>query len=1447
MFDEDIIADPDEFDDYLSSEVGDRPQPLSEAQIDAQATIDGTSMKERTWPALESAADNDMTESQYLAQCIRGARARIVLENQATIEAAAAHDSTVSRLTNFQAEVEALDIEGQIADKLNDIIPVINTCAYSFVEKVAELTTAYETFEAASNIAANLYSGAIRGGAPMEEVLRSLDAAKNRGTESISNTTEPDEILSGLVKNSLMGISHYFRQNTDTTGFGISGAGGTYTVSDADNDVGHGPMAFMQNGVYFDQTHGGGAVYGDPDSPTASTRDPMATSTAVEAQRVVAETAGTGGNRSGYSSALPEPNSSDFEWSDPQVVLNYYLVLIAIQVYFCGVLKNFVGGQSSAGDFSNSNLGAILYLCTTYDDSNTAPSWMHYSRLWYISTMQSNDHRGDNSSSLIFGSGLQGPTGNDDFKESPNLLNLSICPHDNTEATTNIWNLASDAVTLALDAGANRSIASAARTFIQVGQDRAQILYEALQCIYDEWEKMTDLEDDITHQINSLSSFEHLQEGDYDAAALERYSRSVIEDVRSSMADLDDIAAVFYSRNPERQFFKEQCYLLTHIFTFAEHKKENIDRRVRSLSAIHSAGGDVDAGLALAVLDESSSGSELRQQASELEGDGYDVSISGGYSKKTLPYYGYNIQGPNYQEKYGALQFNSSLLIDGDPYAFLNKLVVSRDQGPLINIPNQTLQFLQPFIRLFKVEYDDNNNERDIEIKFDAYRTDFETMLYSTAKLRNSGVGLKSFEFTYDGDNPFGAKKSIKAQLKIFSNTFDELFVSRNDSSAPYRYIDLALKTLNVGASNYEDIIRENNELQKLNFRLKVQVGWSLPAGGANSAALNDLNMTEGQIEELNTALRSSIQTLNLIPTIHNFQIDDLGRVTLDIKYLAYIDELFDQARFNVFSEADTAGKRVIRNLEMKYFQGAGRCDSSSLREIKEAYASEVDEEVALSISELVDQMIKLDRIYYVQMDVEQIRDFVSMGPWSDASPPIIYDDDSWSSQLQTEINSALVGYRQRNDADDYNENRRLISASLAAINPDYQVLSFFYLSDLIDTLLANIEHELQVIPAKILEYAEKSSASLHITATDRNQKIDEYRKYEKAFRKLRYILGPVEFVKPNGESSFVNLGDIPISVKYWFEWLTSTMLDKEDSYYSLSNFMNDFLNKFVRQFLNSDRCFGYNIRQNLRMNQASVTGPQDAEYRVDPMSNTYNGFVKDPVTMNYLRSGVVRANIDNGRIFAQPVLMDTGDSDYLRINTYDEVNYMIYFVGRTFPTDAMCGVKADDERYGIYHYQIGRDRGLVKTVKLTKTSTPGLQEVRFEQQGYDGLEQLRVVYDAEIQSYANTNTYPGTYIFIEPKGFSPTNLIGVDGDEIGDLTKYGIGGYYMIIRSTHKYAPGEANSIIEAKWVNQIYCGDTPGARPPRQMVQSTSGPEDSSDIDCSGFANRASRASGA
>jgi hypothetical protein len=158
------------------------------------------------------------------------------------------------------------------------------------------------------------------------------------------------------------------------------------------------------------------------------------------------------------------------------------------------------------------------------------------------------------------------------------------------------------------------------------------------------------------------------------------------------------------------------------------------------------------------------------------------------------------------------------------------------------------------------------------------------------------------------------------------------------------------------------------------------------------------------------------------------------------------------------------------------------------------------------------------------------------------------------------------------------------------------------------------------------------------------------------------------------------------------------------------------------------------------------------------------------------------------------------------------EFNYFVYFAGQVQPIDKMKGRRLDvkngngnvteqgDESRGIFHYMLGRDKGLIKNISLSKTQTRGLAEVRFEQDGYDGLRQLRVVYDVDIDCFANVNTYPGTYIYVDPSGFDP----GYNNDKI-KLSELGIGGYYMIIRSEHEFRSGHAATKITAKWVNQV------------------------------------------
>jgi hypothetical protein len=156
---------------------------------------------------------------------------------------------------------------------------------------------------------------------------------------------------------------------------------------------------------------------------------------------------------------------------------------------------------------------------------------------------------------------------------------------------------------------------------------------------------------------------------------------------------------------------------------------------------------------------------------------------------------------------------------------------------------------------------------------------------------------------------------------------------------------------------------------------------------------------------------------------------------------------------------------------------------------------------------------------------------------------------------------------------------------------------------------------------------------------------------------------------------------------------------------------------------------------------------------------------------------------------------------------------------------EAMRGLEKPDAAAGVFHYLIGKPNGIVKNIQLTKTDSPGLKEVRFEQEGYDGLAQLREVYDASITCYGAPNIVPGTYIYIDPDGFAPKDHKGSDvyhyytpnkKKVIIDrmlLTRYGIGGYYMVIKTENKLEPGSFETTITAKWVAEI--GDPEDKKP--------------------------------
>ncbi|MDB4307269.1 hypothetical protein N9915_00580 [Akkermansiaceae bacterium] len=821
---------------------------------------------------------------------------------------------------------------------------------------------------------------------------------------------------------------------------------------------------------------------------------------------------------------------------------------------------------------------------------------------------------------------------------------------------------------------------------------------------------------------------------------------------------------------------------------------------------------------------------------------------------------------------------NASIEVNGTPFGFMNMLTGDPKMYPLMQAHHSQLSALQPTIRLFKVTdktaVNGDRSQQEQEFNFDSHEKNYKetttaTMLQNS-RTRGHGAGIKNFEFTYDGSNPFAAKKSIKATLTIFANSFDELMKLRgSDAANQYRYLDLALKTgrRNIpseqgdctepthqqGSNTTGNTAQQDAELAKLQFRLKAVVGYAKPPRnesdptGAQFWSVRERGDRIGILQrgdkvynDVHDAVSHSFVTINLTPTVHDFAFDDMGRVTMTIKYLAYVEDFFDSPTFNIFSDLGIA-KEVLHR-KMRFTKLATFCEQEKMSEIKESESQNIAQNKIDALQALFARMYTRGKIRTINLTYNQLASWRRHGPYSAiAFTPQDVETAAATLTDSIGINAAAIFAEAMADTDAERARTGAAARQTILSNGRSQNIQFFYAGDLVDEILAGIEEYLAPdgMRAKLddSDYFKAYPADPAAPITQCEIDFEKYKieKFAEQFKRFRTVLGPIELVNQANlkDSRFTNFGNVPVSVKYFTEWLTKQMLTKERAEYPLPHFLNNFFNMLIRNFLNDDTCFSTNIKQKIRVNQAVVTDYTSQEAWNRKAESEYESI--DTLTYETLRytdalgsyaplrvaSGrltygpdgrVVTRRLAAGVELPLPALNISGpDGDRHSTTTGldggldRETNYLIYYAGRTKPTEQMTGDPTIDINNGILHYGMGLQNGIVRDISLKKTEAPYLPEVRFEQEGYDGLQQLRVTYDADIKTFPLPNAFPGQYLYIDPTTFAPGAALWEDRNAAGEvynLTHFGIGGYFMIIRSTHRFGPGEATTTIQAKWV---------------------------------------------
>lgn len=149
---------------------------------------------------------------------------------------------------------------------------------------------------------------------------------------------------------------------------------------------------------------------------------------------------------------------------------------------------------------------------------------------------------------------------------------------------------------------------------------------------------------------------------------------------------------------------------------------------------------------------------------------------------------------------------------------------------------------------------------------------------------------------------------------------------------------------------------------------------------------------------------------------------------------------------------------------------------------------------------------------------------------------------------------------------------------------------------------------------------------------------------------------------------------------------------------------------------------------------------------------------------------------ISDKKLYKGNSYLDTELLHELSKNVFDTKNVYTYLVlyMKDYEMDKRDGILEQDSKDGIYHFSIGKDRGIVKTVDFSKIDFPRLRDMRLTTEGFNNAgDLLREHYDMTLKTIGSPLFIVGSQIFFDG------TYLGETGRNLSEII--GLGGYYLI------------------------------------------------------------------
>jgi len=282
----------------------------------------------------------------------------------------------------------------------------------------------------------------------------------------------------------------------------------------------------------------------------------------------------------------------------------------------------------------------------------------------------------------------------------------------------------------------------------------------------------------------------------------------------------------------------------------------------------------------------------------------------------------------------------------------------------------------------------------------------------------------------------------------------------------------------------------------------------------------------------------------------------------------------------------------------------------------------------------------------------------------------------------------------------------------------------------------------------------------------------------------LKILLGSIHR-DPNQNISLANVADLPVALNLFRQFWKMKVINPGKEIYTIHDFIRDSIKYF---FVES---FTFN-RQN--QNTTDMVHPSDTTIT---LPETDSG--RDPI----LEKAIVPYgnNLFSSRV-GLSYLKDDPPNHKVQTNTTEYYEYKTYYISSKY-SNFLEGDKRKDAKSNIMHLNIGRDRGLVKSVQFKRTDIEGIRELRVSQalsfDTFDPLSNLVDIYDVTITMFGNVLFWPGQYVYVNPIGLG--TALGNPSVEGSKSRILGLGGYHLITNVSSHIQSGQYETRIEAKW----------------------------------------------